>query len=159
VTAVVEASVNSMAAFALALYTEKREKMGPEDVIKAAVHRWYSSLSLDGAKLLQQILLNDKQRKNQAQQSFANVLAILQKTLESDSKDTRKRFDSKTRTESLISTLFQLKLSYAGPPDKEKQEVDRYLQDWLLTVPASDKVRTSTSRGGEVPDHPRSAQR
>jgi AcrR family transcriptional regulator len=159
ITAVVQATNTSMAAFVLGLYSETGATMGPEDVIKAAVHRWYSSLSQDGAKLLQQILLNDKQHKHQAQQSFANVLAILQKTLESDSKDTRKRFDSKTRTESLISTLFQLKLSYVGPADKEKQEVDHYLQDWLLTVPASDKVRTSTSRGGEVPDQPRSAQR
>jgi AcrR family transcriptional regulator len=142
VVAVIEATRNSMAAFALELYTEKSEKMGQEDIIRAAVHRWYSSLSLDGAKLLQQVLLNDKEHKQQAQQSFANVLAILQKILEPDFECAQKGSDVKTRTESLISTLFQLKLSYAGPADKEGQEVDRYLQDWLVTIPDNGKART-----------------
>jgi len=134
ISTVVQASVNSMAEFALKLYTEKNKKTSQTEIIKSAVHRWYSSFSLDGARLLQQIILNDKRRRQQAQQPFDNILAILQTTLEQDSKKAAKSLVPKTRCESLIWTLFQLKLSYAGPADKEKQEVDRFLHDWLLTI-------------------------
>src|SRR5215467_1546369 len=59
ISAVVQAINTSMAEFALGLYTETGTTMGPEDIMKAAVHRWYSSLSRDGARLIQQVLLND----------------------------------------------------------------------------------------------------
>jgi AcrR family transcriptional regulator len=137
VATVVEAALNSMATFALGLYTETSGR-DQADAVKAAAHRWYSSISRDGARLLQQVLLNDKPRKQQAKQPFACVLAILQKTLEA-SENARDGFDAKTRTESLIWALFQLKLNYAGPAEKEEQEVDRFLQDWLQTLPVSDK--------------------
>ncbi len=131
---VVQGSVNSMAEFALKLYTDKSKKIGPAEIIKSAVHGWYSSLSPDGARLLQQVILNDKRRRPQAHQAFDNILAILQTTLEQDSKKVHRGVSPKTRSESLIWTLFQLKLSYDGPPNKENQEVDRYLEDWLLTI-------------------------
>jgi AcrR family transcriptional regulator len=138
IASVVQASVSGMAEFALRMYTDKSKKFGETEIIKAAVHRWYSSLSQDGARLLQQILLNDKRRRPQAHQAFDNILAILQTTLEQSSKKPAKSFAPKTRSESLIWTLFQLKLSYSGTADKEQQEVDRYLHDWLLTVQATD---------------------
>src|SRR5215472_632913 len=78
ITTVVEASVKGMAAFALKQYTDKNRKTGQTEVIKAAVHGWYSSLSVDGARLLQQIILNDKHRRQQAYKAFDNILAILQ---------------------------------------------------------------------------------
>jgi AcrR family transcriptional regulator len=138
ITTVVQTSVNSMAEFALKLYTEKSKKTSQTEIIKSAVHRWYSSFSVEGARLLQQIFLNDKRRRPQAQQPFDNILAILQTTLEQDSRKAAKAPVPKTRCESLIWTLFQLKLSYTAPADKEKQEVDRFLQDWLLTITTTD---------------------
>jgi AcrR family transcriptional regulator len=140
---VVRATIDRMAKFALGLYTEAGAKMKKEDIIRAAVHCWYSSLSLDAAKLLQQVRLNDKQNKEQAEKTFEHVLAILEKTLESESQSARKEFDAKTRIESLIFALFQLKLSFAGSADKEKQEVDRFLGDWLLTVTVSNRPRVA----------------
>ncbi len=131
---VVQGSVNSMAEFALKLYTDKGKKISQAEIIKAAVHGWYSSFSPDGARLLQQVILNDKRRRPQAHQAFDNILAILQTTLEQDSKKALKGVSRKTRSESLIWTLFQLKLSYDGPSNKENLEVDRYLEDWLLTI-------------------------
>lgn len=138
ITHVVQGSVNSMAEFALKLYTEKGKKAGYTDVIRSAIHGWYGSFSPDGARLLQQVILNDKQRRPQAQQAFDNILAILQTTLDQNSKKPSKAFSPKTRSEGLIWTLFQLKLSYDSPANKENQEVDRYLDDWLLTVPTAD---------------------
>lgn len=138
ITNVVQASVNSMAGFALKLYTEKGKKTGYSEMIRTAVHGWYFSFSPDGARLLQQVILNDKRRRAQAHQAFDNILAILQTTLDQNPKKPAKAFAPKTRCESLIWTLFQLKLSYDGPANKENQEVDRYLNDWLLTIPAGD---------------------
>ncbi len=158
IASVVQGTLGSLAAIALGLYTEKSTKMGQEEIIKAAVHGWYSSFSQDGAKLLQQVLLNDNEHKPGAHQPFANVLAILQRTLESESEKAGKRFDAKTRTEGLISALFQLKLTYEGPADKEHQEVDRHLQDWLVTLPREDQARYPF-RSREVSNHPRSSQR
>jgi AcrR family transcriptional regulator len=135
---VVQGCVNSLAEFALKLYTDKNKNGSQTEILKAAVHRWYSSFSLDGARLLQQIILNDKRRRQQAQQPFDSILAILQTTLEQDPKKLAKGTGWKTRSESLISTLFQLKLSYTGPVEKEKHEVDRFLQDWILTVHTND---------------------
>lgn len=158
ISAVLQATNHSMAAFALGLYTETAATMAPEEIIKAAVHRWYSSLTQDGAKLLQQVLLNDKKHQQQVQEPFANILAILQKTL-ADSKISGKEFDPKTRTEALISALFQLKLSHPGPAENERQEVDRYLQDWLLTLPARDTPRYPFRIDTETLNHPRSNRR
>lgn len=138
ISSVVQRSVNRMAEFALKQYTDMNKKAGQPEIIKTAVHGWYFSFSSDGARLLQQVLLNDKRRKPQAQQAFDNILAILQTTLEQNSRKSAKRFVPKTHSESLIWTLFQLKLTYAGPPEKEKNEVDRFLQDWLLTVHTAD---------------------
>lgn len=135
---VVQGSVTRMAEFALTLYTGKNKKVEQAEIIRNAVNGWYFSFSADGARLLQQVLLNDKQRKPQAQQAFDNVLAILQTTLDQNSKKPGKTFAPRTRSESLIWTLFQLKLTYDGPPNKENQEVDRYLQDWLLTISPAD---------------------
>lgn len=138
IASVVQPSVNSMAEFALKLYTDKNKKISETEMIRAVVQRWYWSFSQDGARLLQQIILNDKHHRQQAQQPFDSILAILQTTLEQDSKKPAKGFVPKTRCENLIATLFQLKLSYAGPADKEKHEVERFLQDWLLTLPDHD---------------------
>jgi AcrR family transcriptional regulator len=135
---VVQGCVSSMAEFALKLYTDKNKNGSHTEIIKAAVHRWYFSFSLDGARLLQQIILNDKSRRQQAQQPFDSILAILQTTLEQESNKIAKGYGPKTRSESLISTLFQLKLSYTGSAEREKHEVDRFLQDWLLSVHAND---------------------
>jgi AcrR family transcriptional regulator len=159
ITAVVQATSSSMAAFALGLYTDTGATMGQDEIIKAAVHRWYSSLSQDGARLLQQVLLNDKEHHQQAQESFVNVLAILQKTLERDPACSRSGFDSKTRTESLVSSLFQLKISFAGSAENEQQEVSRYLQDWLLTLPGRDNARYPFRSSVDTPDPARSKQR
>jgi AcrR family transcriptional regulator len=157
VTTVVQATVDGMAAVALGFYRDDGEA-SQEDTVRTTVHRWYSSLSLDGAKLVQQVLLNDKAHKEKADQSFANVVAILQRILDADSESAAK-FDFKTRAEGLVSTLFQLKLSYGGPADREKQELDRYLQDWLLTLPRKDKARYPFRGGAEIPRRPRSSQR
>jgi AcrR family transcriptional regulator len=138
ISSVVQGSVNNMAEFALKLYTDKNKKVGQPDIIKTAVQGWYFSFSADGARLLQQVLLNDKRRRPQAQQAFDNILAILQTTLEQNSKKSAKGFAPKTRSETLIWTLFQLKLGYAGAPEREKNEVDRFLQDWLLTIHTAD---------------------
>jgi AcrR family transcriptional regulator len=137
-TTVVQAVVNGMAEFALKLYTEKSKKTGQKELIKAAVQRWYFSFSLEGARLVQQVILNDKRRRPQAQQSFDNILAILQTTIEQDAANPAESHQVKTRCESLIWTLFHLKLSYTGPADREKQELDRFLDDWLLSIHTAD---------------------
>src|SRR5215472_12638568 len=126
-TAVVQASVSSMAALALELFREEGTQTKWNAIIATVVHRWYSSFSQDGAKILQQVLLADKPRQEQAQEPFACVLAILQKTLGPELKSIPRKFDLKLRTQALIWTLFQHKLSYSGPVDKEELEVDRYL--------------------------------
>ena len=159
IKAVVQGTTGTMAAFALGLFTETGATMGQEEIIKAAVHRWYSSLSQAGARLIQQVLLNDAEHKEQAQESFANVLAILQKTLGMDSRVAGDGFDVKTRTEGLISALFQLKVSYSGTAENERQEVERYLQDWLWTLPCKDNARYPFRSSAGITDPARSKQR
>jgi AcrR family transcriptional regulator len=159
VATVVEATLNSMATFALKLYTETSGRMDRDETIKAAVHCWYWSMSLDGAKLMQQVLLHDKPHEQQVRQPFANVLAILQKTLESDVERPLQGFDSTTRIECLIWALFHLKLTHEGPADKERLELDRFLQDWLQTVPSSDKSGHSNSGSSEFRNGCRTARK
>jgi AcrR family transcriptional regulator len=158
IKAVVKGTTASMATFALGLFTEAGATMERDELIKAAVHRWYWSLSTDGAKLIQQVLVSDAKHREQAQECFTNVQAILQKTLTMDSKATQE-FDVKTRTEGLISSLFHLKVAYCGPADNERQEVDRHLQDWLSTLPAKDAARYPFRSSAGITDPARSKQR
>lgn len=145
IRSVVQGSVNSMAAFALKLHTIHRGKKDfDSNVIRSAVHAWYFSFSPDGARLVQQVILSDTRRRTQVQQAFDNILAILEARLEQVSKETGKNFAPKTRSESLIRTLFQLKISNYGRPRSERQEVDRYIDNWLSTLPA--EVRDQLSR-------------
>lgn len=158
IKAVVKGTTNSMAAFTLGLFTETGTATDRDEVIRATVYRWYGSLSQDGAKLIQQVLVSDAEHREEAEESFKNVRAILEKTIAMDSKVARE-FDVGTRTEALISPLFHLKVTYSGDGDNERQEVDRYLQDWLRTLPAKDHARYPFRSSARTTDPSRLKQR
>lgn len=139
---VVQGSANGMAEFALRLYRNKGKKTGHPDIMRLAVLRWYFSFSADGARLLQQMILNDNRRPSQAHQAFHTIIAILEAMLGQDSIAGTKGYAPKTDSETLIWALFQLKLSYDGPAKAEKQEVNRYLENWLFRIPAGSEELT-----------------
>jgi AcrR family transcriptional regulator len=136
---VVKESVDRMAEFALEVYTAGDKDNTPAEILKGAVHRWYWSMTIEGAKLLQQVFLNDKDHRKEAQRALDSVVAILQTTLGPVAQASASPFDAKTRSEALIWALFQFKTSYAGPTSQEKHAVDRYLTDWLLSVGLGEK--------------------
>jgi AcrR family transcriptional regulator len=100
-----------------------RKTLGP--FLHAAIHRWYSSLSQDGARMLQQVMIKDKHRRDKASEPIARMINLLAKAIG------QRKPDAKTRAESLVMALFQLKVSYAGPVENERNEMDRYWRVWI----------------------------
>jgi AcrR family transcriptional regulator len=139
---VVDRSINEMADFVLNYpgQADKRDELGSH--VYAAVHRWYSSLSRDGARLLQHAMISDREGRDRAFAPMKNIINIVTKSIKGPRK-AKVDFDPKTRSEALIMTLFQVKVSYSGPPEHEMKDVDRFLGDWIKELlPAASSRRT-----------------
>jgi AcrR family transcriptional regulator len=139
---VVDRSINEMADFVLNYpgQADKKDELGSHAY--AAVHRWYSSLSRDGARLLQQAMISNREGRDRAFAPMQNIINIVAKSIKGPKK-AKVDFDPKTRSEALIMTLFQVKVSYPGPPEHEMKEVDRFLGDWIKELlPAASSRRT-----------------
>jgi AcrR family transcriptional regulator len=139
ITSVVQSSVDAMAEFALNFISGGSGKdMGQAALITAVVHHWYSSLSTSGARLIFHVRVGDKKRRTEAELPLGKIIGILEKTIEPESRKTQKgKFDARTRAELLVRALFDLKTTYSGKQEKETDEVNRVLQDWLKTLPSS----------------------
>lgn len=144
---VVDRSINEMADF-VHNYPKSADKKDESSLVYAAVHRWYSSLSRDGARLLQQVMMSDPLRRDRAFGPMANIISIVTNSIEAPPKKAKSNFDPKTRAEALIMTLFQLKVSSPGPPDKEMREVDRFLGDWIKDNMADPRNRSRNLTAG-----------
>jgi AcrR family transcriptional regulator len=138
---VVRGSTDALAQFVLTLYTSDSKGQTLPDLVTSAVHCWYSSLTQDGARLMLQAAISDKKRYAHALSPNDKLKGILMTMFEREFKEAKKgktKFDAGTAIESLILTLFQFKISgmHSSPKD-EMDQAERYLQNWLQSLPAA----------------------
>lgn len=103
-------------------------------VMLEAARSWYQSLSQSGARMLQWALTSDSQNHDLARLPLQRFEAIVTRLLTAEAKKRRVKLDAQTRAEVLLMTLFQHKVTYSGPPNKEMEEVQRYFSDWLQST-------------------------
>lgn len=118
-------------------HSDKKDKLG--SFLRAAIHRWYFSLSQDGARMLQQVMISDKRRRDRAFEPMANIINIVAKAI--GQRKPKVSFDPRTRAEALVMMLFQLKVSYAGQSKNELTELERFWADWIKELLPEEDAR------------------
>jgi AcrR family transcriptional regulator len=120
---------------------EAREAEDFSTLILETARAWYKSLSQSGARMLQWALASDSQYSDLARIPLQRFEAIVTRLLTAEAKKRRIKLDVQTRAETLRMTLFQHKVTYAGPPNKELDEVQRYFSDWLQSSFPKTKIK------------------
>jgi AcrR family transcriptional regulator len=138
-TTVVDGSLLDMKQFVRQYPKQLDKKNKLAWFLHAAIHRWYSSLSREGARMLQQVMIKDKRRRDRAFEPLASIINVVAKAI--GQKKPKVNFDPKTRAESLVMALFQLKVSFADPAKNELNEMDRYWNDWIQELLPEESAR------------------
>ncbi|HEY6349332.1 MAG TPA: hypothetical protein VI636_07995 [Candidatus Angelobacter sp.] len=121
----------SPAQFLMVLAGEEEKGDFPE-LVSLAVRRWYSTLSINAARLLMQAGLSEnKQWSRMAYQPLDEIMGVLSRRLEKEMRVPRATAAVASRT--LILALFQFKVArpLLTPSDGERDAVERTIEQWL----------------------------
>jgi AcrR family transcriptional regulator len=137
IQSVVDGSIDDLAKFALSLLIDESvKKKGFASLVNTAINRWYWSFSKEGARLLQQTIMSDAGLRLIANSPLEQMTSILARAMH-DFGRTNAVCEAKTSAQTLISVLFQLKISFSTSADEEKQEVDRFVREWIARLPTT----------------------
>ncbi len=134
-SSIVHRSVTDLAQFALDRLREQPiadENFG--SLVTTAVRRWYLSLSKEGARLLQQAMMGNPGLKELAYSPLEQITSILTRAMQNFGK-TEDACGGKTFAQTLIATLFQLKISQSRSESVELHEAERIIHDWIAKLP------------------------
>lgn len=134
-SSIVHRSVSDLAQFALdRLREQSRVDESFRSLVTAAVRRWYASLSKEGARLLQQAMMADTNVKTLADSPLEQITSILTRAMHNFGK-TEGACNGKTFAQTLIASLFQLKVGQSRSEGIELQEIERIIEEWIAKLP------------------------
>lgn len=100
---------------------ENKGRQDPRAVIKAAVQRWYESLSPQAARLMMHAYLSKKREWERPPVDYLQrVTNVLARSMEAGAKPARDKFNAHSAARAMVMALFLFKIMEA--PSKSKQE-------------------------------------